>query len=48
MIVRTMLAPVLIARCAARLGFAAGALAGVAGVISLCALSRACRRRQGA
>lgn len=40
MIIKTILAPLMLARCVARLGFVAGATAGAAGVVGLCALRR--------
>ncbi len=48
MVLKLMLAPLIIARCAARAGFVAGAVAGTAGVVGLCALRRAMRDRRHA
>ncbi|MCX7372602.1 MAG: hypothetical protein NTW56_09260 [Alphaproteobacteria bacterium] len=41
MIIKAILAPLMVARCMARLGFVAGAMVGTAGVVGLCALRRA-------
>jgi hypothetical protein len=46
MIIKAILAPLLVARCMARLGFVAGATAGTAGVVGLCALRRAIEARR--